>query len=108
MTDLTDSDGTPRRGFRGAMSAVGAWTGSTEIDLPDHFGWVTDADEPLVVQTTPYGGSAGLRVVERSTERLVVEDLDGEGEYEFAYTVKGTREGYADAQAVRDPAGGDR
>jgi len=78
--------------------------GRAEIDLPDHFGMVTSEDEPLVVQTTPYGGSAGLKVVERSTDRLVVEDLDGDGGYEFAYTVKGTREGYEDKQVVREPS----
>jgi hypothetical protein len=78
--------------------------GRAEIGLPDHFGWVTDDEEPLVVQTTPYGGTAGLKVVERSTGRLVVADLDGEGDYEFAYTVKGTREGYADEEVVREPS----
>ncbi|PSP60356.1 hypothetical protein BRC73_02545 [Halobacteriales archaeon QH_7_66_37] len=46
--------------------------GRAEIDLPEHFEMVTDGDEPLVVQTTPYGGSAGLKVVEHSTDRLVV------------------------------------
>jgi hypothetical protein len=78
--------------------------GRAGVDLPDHFGWVTDADEPLMVQTTPYGGSTGLKVVERSTERIVVEDLDGEGDYEFAYTVKGTREGHAEKRVVREPS----
>ena len=78
--------------------------GRAEIDLPEHFEMVTDDDEPLVVQTTPYGGSSGLKVVERSTDRLVVEDLDGEGDYEFAYTVKGTRDGYADKEVVREPS----
>jgi hypothetical protein len=78
--------------------------GRAEIDLPDHFEMVTSDEEPLVVQTTPYGGTAGLKVVERSTEQLVVEDLDSEGEYEFAYTVKGTREGYENKQVVRDPS----
>ena len=78
--------------------------GRAEIALPDHFEMVTDGDEPLVVQTTPYGGSSGLKVVERSTDRLVVEDLDGEGDYEFAYTVKGTRDGYADKEVVREPS----
>jgi hypothetical protein len=80
--------------------------GRAAVELPDHFGWVTDAEEPIVVQITPYGGTSGTRVVERSTDRIVVEDLDGEGDYEFAYTVKGTREGQADRQVVRDPADG--
>lgn len=77
--------------------------GRAEVALPDHFGWVTDGEEPIVVQITPYGGESGTRVVERSTDRFVVEDLDGEGDYEFAYTVKGTREGYADKEVVREP-----
>ena len=45
-----------------------------------------------------------LAAVERSTERLVVEDLDGHGDYEFTYTVKGTRDGYADKEVVREPS----
>jgi hypothetical protein len=78
--------------------------GRAEVDLPEHFAWVTSDEEPLVVQTTPYGGERGLKVVERSTGRVVVEDLDGEGDYEFAYTVKGTRAGHADKAVVREPS----
>ena len=79
--------------------------GRAEIDLPEHFGWVTDDEEPIHVQTTPHSAdSGGLAAVERSTERLVVEDLEGDGDYEFAYTVKGTREGRADKQVVREPS----
>jgi hypothetical protein len=79
--------------------------GRAEVGLPDHFGWVTDDGEPIHVQTTPYSGdSGGLAVVERSTDRLVVEDLDGEGDYEFGYTVKGTRAGHADKRVVREPS----
>jgi len=79
--------------------------GRAVVELPDHFGWVTGEDEPLMVQTTPYStDSDGLVVVERSLERVVVEDLDGTGEYEFAYTVTGTREGREDKQVVREPS----
>jgi hypothetical protein len=82
--------------------------GRVEVDLPDHFGWVTDADEPLHVQTTPYAvESNGLAVVERSTECIAVEDLDGTGDYEFSYTVKGTREGHAEKRVVREPSVGE-
>lgn len=77
--------------------------GRAEVELPDHFAWVTSEQAPLVVQTTPYGGTAGLKIVERSAERLVVEDLEGEGDYEFAYTVKGTRAGRENKQVVREP-----
>jgi hypothetical protein len=79
--------------------------GRAEIDLPAHFDWVTDDAEPMHVQTTPYSAdSGGLAVVERSTDRLVVEDLDGDGAYEFSYSVKGTREGHADKEVVREPS----
>ncbi len=80
--------------------------GRAEIALPDHFDWVTDDEEPLHVQTTPYSTeAAGLAVVVRSPDRIVVEDRDGTGEYEFSYTVRGTRDGYADPQVVREPEG---
>jgi hypothetical protein len=76
--------------------------GRAEVDLPEHFGWVTSEAEPLLVQTTPYAATSdGLAVVERSTDRLVVEDRSGEGEYEFAYTVRGTREGHEEVAVVR-------
>lgn len=91
--------GTPRTETAG-VAALEA--GRAEIDLPAQFGRVTCDDDPLIVQTTPYGGDGGLRVAERSTDRIVVEDVDGEGEYEFAYTVKGTREGDDDERTARD------
>lgn len=78
--------------------------GRAEIDLPDHFSWVTAEDEDLVVDTTPYSvDSGGLAVVERSTETIVVEDRDGDGDYEFSYTVRGTRSGHEDKVVVREP-----
>jgi len=92
--------GTPRTEASGVARLE---DGRAEIGLPEHFSWVTSDQEPLLVQTTPYGGTAGLKVVERSTKRIVVEDLDGEGDYEFAYTVKGTRRGKEDKQVVREP-----
>jgi hypothetical protein len=78
--------------------------GRAAVDLPEHFGWVTSEMEPLLVQTTPYAAeSSGLAAIERSTDRIVVEDRSGEGDYEFAYTVRGTRRGYEDEAVVRQP-----
>jgi len=78
--------------------------GRAVVDLPEHFAWVTSDEESLLVQTTPYAAeSSGLAVVERSTDRLVVEDRDGEGDYEFAYTVRGTRQGHEEQEVVRPP-----
>lgn len=43
-------------------------------------------------------------MTERSTHRIVVEEFEGAtGSYEVSYTVKGTREGYADEAVVREP-----
>ncbi|PSQ34874.1 hypothetical protein BRD08_08465 [Halobacteriales archaeon SW_10_66_29] len=82
--------------------------GRAEIELPEHFGWVTDDDEPIYVQTTPHSAdSGGLAAVERTSDRLVIEDRDGDGDYEFSYTVKGTRDGYADKEVVREPTARD-
>jgi hypothetical protein len=82
--------------------------GRAEIELPEHFGWVTDDDEPIHVQTTPHSAdSGGLAAVERTSDRLVIEDRDGDGDYEFSYTVKGTRDGYADKEVVREPTARD-
>lgn len=78
--------------------------GRARIELPDHFALVTASDEPLVVQTTPYSSRTnGLAVLERSTERVIVEDCAGDGSYEFAYTVRGSRKGSEDKEVVRDP-----
>lgn len=78
--------------------------GRAEVDLPDHFAWVTSENEPLHVQVTPHSvESDGLAAVERSRHRIVVADLDGESAYEFSYTVKGTRDGHQDKDVVRDP-----
>jgi hypothetical protein len=92
---------TPRTETSGVATLT---DGRAEIDLPEHFGWVTSDEEPLHVQTTPYTvASAGLAVIERSTDRIVVADREGTGEYEFAYTVSGTRAGHEDKQVVREP-----
>jgi hypothetical protein len=78
--------------------------GRAEVDLPAHFVWVTSKEESLSVETTPYSiDSSGLAVTERSVDQIVVEDMDGAGNYEFSYTVKGTRRGYADKEVVREP-----
>lgn len=70
--------------------------GVAVIELPDHFGAVTEA-EGLTVQLTPAGGWSRLYVVEKSLERLVVHSADG-GAIAFDYLVQGVRKGYAGFQ----------
>jgi hypothetical protein len=78
--------------------------GRAEIELPDHFEWVTSEEEELAVQVTPYATEAAKpQVVHQSTDRIVVEDFAEEApDYTFAYTVKGVREGFEDATVVHD------
>jgi hypothetical protein len=80
--------------------------GRATVDLPEHFAWVTDDGEPLVVQVTPHASEpVSPQVTDRSADRIVVEDFgDGTGDYEVSYTVKGTREGQADKEVVREPS----
>lgn len=79
--------------------------GRAEIDLPEHFEMVTSEDEPLNVQITPYAKEkVQPQVVEHAPDHIVVEDFSETTEdYTFAYTVKGTREGFEDEEIVRDP-----
>lgn len=81
--------------------------GYAEVDLPEHFAWVTDPDEDLVVQVTAHATEAvSPQVTERTTDRLLIEDPGhGPDAYEVSYTVKGTRDGYADKEVVDDAEG---
>ena len=78
--------------------------GVAVVELPDHFGMVTSDDERLAVQVTPYCDEpVQPQVTDRSTDRIVVKDFsDGPDEYNFAYTVKGVRQGFEDQQVVSD------
>jgi hypothetical protein len=78
--------------------------GVAVVELPDHFGMVTSGDERLAVQVTPYCDEpVQPQVTDRSTDRIVVKDFsDGPDEYNFAYTVKGVRQGFEDQQVVSD------
>ncbi len=76
--------------------------GEAVIELPGHFGAVTEA-AGLTVQLTPIGGWSRLYVAEKSPRRLVVRSADGE-EVEFDYLVQGVRKGYAEYAVERRPA----
>jgi len=92
---------TPRTEVSDVAELSDGWA---EIDLPAHFDMVTSEDESIIVQVTPYAEEqVSLQVVERSTERIVVEDVsDVDYDYTFAYTVKGTRDGFEDRDVVRE------
>jgi hypothetical protein len=88
-----------------ASGVVELEDGRAEVDLPDHFGWVTDEDEPVMVQITPHASEpVRPQVTERSIDHIVVEDFADADDYEVCYTVTGTREGHADKRVVREPS----
>lgn len=97
--------GTPHTEASGVARLV---DGRAAIDLPEHFSMVTSDEDPLAVQVTAHAREpVRPQVVERSTRTVVVKDVeDPTRSYEVSYTVKGTREGHADPEVVRDP--GDR
>lgn len=81
--------------------------GRAVVDLPEHFGWVTTDEDPLMAQVTAHARErVHPQVTERSTRRIVIEDFeDPSASYEVSYTVTGTRKGFEDKEVVRDPAG---
>lgn len=76
--------------------------GKAEIILPDHFVAVASPQQ-ITVQVTPLSGeSRGLAVVEKTASRFVVRELtNGDGTYDFDYTVMAVRKGHEDYQVVR-------
>jgi|GEM_PF-1307762 len=84
---------------RGTARLIG---GQVVIRLPDHFGLVT-SEQGLTVHLTPLSASsAGLAVVEKSKQQIIVQELGGgTGTYEFDYIVHGVRKGYEDFEAVQ-------
>jgi hypothetical protein len=74
--------------------------GEAVIELPDHFAAVT-AEEGLTVQLTLLDECNGLRVVEKSPQRIVVKELaGGTSDARFDYLVQGLRKGYENLPVV--------
>lgn len=65
---------------------------------------VTSQDEPLSVQVTPQATEkVHPQVVERSTDRIVIEDFsEGPDNYQVSYTVKGVRQGFEQSDIIQD------
>ena len=71
------------------------------LDLPEHFGLVTDPSG-LTVQLTPRGHWLQLYVVELDTAQLVVRDADGKSGT-FGYLVHGVRRGAKQHEVIPGP-----
>jgi hypothetical protein len=82
---------------RGTATLV---NGAAVIDLPEHFGRVTE-ESGLTVQLTPRGEWLQLFVVQLSPTKLVVKEASHRKGH-FDFQVQGVRRGYADYQVVRD------
>lgn len=85
--------------FRGTGQLI---AGRSVITLPEHFRAVA-SPKGMTVQLTPLSASSkGLAVVEKSLERLVVQELgEGMGTYEFDFLIMAIRGGYEDYQVIR-------
>jgi len=77
--------------------------GEAVIELPEHFGLVTN-DEGLTVQLTPLGEWLQLYVVEKSAKRIVVREANGKSG-QFDYLVMGVRKGYEHHQVIQPRQG---
>jgi hypothetical protein len=76
--------------------------GRAEILYPDHFKAVINPDG-LTVQLSPLSAeSMGLAAVEKLPDRVIVRELgNGNGTYDFSYTIMGVRSGYEDYRVIR-------
>ena len=76
--------------------------GSAIVTLPDHFSSIV-TEKDMTTQVTPLSAkSLGLAVVEKSSSRFVVKELQGgTGSYEFDWEVKSIRKGHEDYKVVR-------
>jgi hypothetical protein len=69
------------------------------IELPEHFGMVTD-EKDLTVQLTPRGEWLQAYVVEVTPRKLVLRERNGKSG-RIDYRVEGVRKGYTDYQVIR-------
>jgi len=76
--------------------------GRAQIAFPDHFQSIVNASTITVMLTPLSGSSKGMAVVDKSEQGFaVMELLDGKGNYQFDWEVKGIRRGYEDYQVER-------
>ncbi len=87
--------------YRGTAELSG---GEAVVELPEYFSKLTE-DRGLTVQLTPVGGWSRLYVAERSPQRLVVRQSEGDDAVEFDFLVQGVRRGYAEFQVERGSGG---
>ena len=85
--------------IRGSSALV---KGRAIIDLPEHFGLVTN-NEGLTVQVTPTGLCNGLYVASKSNAQIeVVELAGGASNTSFDWIIYGVRKGYENYEVIRD------
>ena len=76
--------------------------GLAEVALPDHFALVASTDA-LTVQVTPTWDCKGIFVVEKSSERFVVQECaGGDSNATFDYLVMGVRAGFEHHDVIQE------
>ena len=84
---------------RGSSTLV---KGRAIIDLPEHFGLVTN-NQGLTVQVTPTGPCNGLYVASKSNAQIeIVELAGGASNTSFDWIIYGVRKGYENYEVIRD------
>ncbi len=83
--------------YRGSGKLEG---GEAVIELPASFVKLTET-HGLTVQLTPIGAWSRLYVAEKSRERLVVRQAEGDDAVAFDFLVQGVRAGHADFEVER-------
>ena len=81
-------------------------SGSVEIILPEHFGLVTNVEQPLTVLLTPEDAPVLLYTASKSTNHITVVmkpvDFKEYGDASFAWQISGVRDGYEKEQIICD------
>ena len=76
--------------------------GKAEIEFPEHYQLVSQANGMTVMLTPLSGDSKGLAAIEKTEQGFkVVELLGGKGNYAFDWEVKSVRKGHEQFQVIR-------
>ena len=81
-------------------------SGSVEIILPEHFGFVTNAEQPLSVLLTPEEAPVLLYTASKSVNHITIvmkpSDFKEYGDASFSWQISGVRDGYENEQIICD------
>jgi hypothetical protein len=78
-------------------------SGEAQVSLGETFQWVTNPDIGLTAHVTPRGDCGGLYVASLTTEKMVVQEMNGgTSDITFDYLVYGLRIGFEESSVVQE------